>query len=148
MEATYLRIACGVTLALFYSFFIVFKPSEAYLVDLLVEVKGFSTEQVYQNIFPMWTYSYFLFTVLLPIVAEVGSYKLCIVLGTIGIWMGCFLLVIPVTYTMHSSYLYIAYIDQWMEGLGSASGVIFSSYIFLLVPEEFFMKIVRFMVID
>jgi len=134
----------GVSISFFYWFWIVFKPDEAYLVDLLVDVKGFTTEQVYQDIFPMWTYSYFVFIVVLAVLAEIISYKLCIILGSFGIFFGCALLVIPITYTEHSYYLYITYLDQWLEGLGSASGVIFSSYLFVLVPEVFFMKIVGF----
>ena len=132
----------GAILALLYWFFVIFKPSEAYLVDWLVNEKGFTSKQVYQDIFPMWTYSYFLFAILLALVAEIISYKMCIIIGSVAIWMGCFLLLIPTTYSSHSGYLYVMYLDQWCEGLGSASGVIFTSYLFVLIPEAYFLKAV------
>ena len=38
-------------------FFSQFKPSEPFLVDFLVDVKGFTNRSVYQDMFPIFTYA-------------------------------------------------------------------------------------------
>merc|ERR1712137_291622 len=138
------RFYWGAAISLLYCFLIVFKPNGPYLVDYLVDEKGFSPQQVYQNIFPMWTYSYFAFAILLAVAAEFVSYKACIVLGSVAIWGGCMLLLLPVTYTENASYLYTMYVDQWLEGFGSASSVIFNAYLFALTPERYFLKMTSY----
>ena len=91
----------------------------------------------------MWTYSYFSFVILLAMLAEFISYKAVIILGSFCMWTGCFILLLPMTYTSNPNYLYFMYFDQWSEGLGSASGVVFTSYLYVLVPEAYFIKVVR-----
>lgn len=38
-------------------FFSQFKPSEPFLVDFLVDAKGFTNRAVYQDMFPIFTYA-------------------------------------------------------------------------------------------
>ena|SRR3990167_4128010 len=138
------RLVLGVVFVLIYSFFSNFKVSEAYLVTYLIDYKGFSSDQVFQDIFPIWTYSFLIFVIILGPTAELIQYKLCVVLGGISLVTTNLLVILPITYTENNSYLYIMYIDQLSAGFAAAATVIFFSYMFILVPEFYFLKIVFF----
>ena len=131
------------TLVILYSFFLWFLPSEPYLVDLL-EQKGFTTTQIYQDIFPIWTYSYCIFVILFGILGELISYKMCIILGTLGLFIASVILILPITYTEYNYYYYLMIFDEFSEGIGSASSSVFISFIFLSFPTHFYATIVRF----
>jgi len=59
---------CGLTIIWLFAFFSQFKPSEPFLVDYLVDGKGLSNTQVYQNVFDLFIYAR------LPCVAIVGLF--------------------------------------------------------------------------
>eukprot|EP00439_Symbiodinium_sp_Y106_P024868 s1300_g3.t1 len=54
-------------------FFSQFKPTEPFLVDFLVEDKGFSNHEVYQEIFPLFVYSRFPLLIVTGLASELPS---------------------------------------------------------------------------
>jgi hypothetical protein len=129
-------------LILLYSFFLWFLPSEPYFVDYLSEEKGFSSTQIYQNIFPVWTYSYCIFVIILGLLGEISYYKIPVVIGSLGLLMAAVILILPMTYTENSSYYYLILLDEISEGIGSASGCVFLSFIFISFPPKVFAIVV------
>ncbi|RWR88685.1 thiamine transporter 2-like protein [Cinnamomum micranthum f. kanehirae] len=103
---------------LIYSFFSQFLPIEPYLVPYLTTVKHFSNFQVTVNIYPYGIYSQLIFTLL---VAPACLY-FCNACDYLIVWGGQSLLVMKIM--------------QITYGFGTAARMVFSSYIFLLVPEE------------
>ena len=57
-----------------FCFFFWFKPSEPFLVPYLVHTKGFSIREINEEIFPVYVYAFFAWTLLSgPIAAKYGS---------------------------------------------------------------------------
>ncbi|XP_043701764.1 thiamine transporter 1-like isoform X1 [Telopea speciosissima] len=114
---------------LVYSFFSHFLPIEPYLVPYLISVKHFTNSQVTIDIFPYGVYAQLIFTLLMAPACFYLSHKVVIVLGAFGmlfsyfiIWCGQSLLAVQII--------------QITYGFGAAARMAFSSYMFLLVPEE------------
>ncbi|KAJ4982446.1 hypothetical protein NE237_033283 [Protea cynaroides] len=114
---------------LVYSFSSQFLPIEPYLVPYYTSVKHFSDSQVAIDIFPFGVYAQLIFTLLMAPTCFYLSHKVVIVLGAFGIlityliiWCGQSLLAMQMS--------------QISYGFGMAARLVFSSYIFLLVPEE------------
>lgn len=61
-----------------------FKPSEAFLTPFLVEVKGLTKTQVHQDVYPVWTYSYFALIIPMAFAAEIVGYKYLILFEALG----------------------------------------------------------------
>ncbi|XXG68500.1 hypothetical protein AAC387_Pa06g1571 [Persea americana] len=114
---------------LIYSFFSQFLPIEPYLVPYLTTVKHFSNFQVTVDIYPYGIYSQLIFTLLVAPACLYLSYKLVIVVGT-------FAMLVTYLIIWGGQSLLVMQIMQITYGFGTAARMVFSSYIFLLVPEE------------
>lgn len=128
-----------------YNFCLTFDPSESYLVDWMTTTKGLTTHQVYSSIFPTWTYTYFVATIVFGIGAEMLGYKIFIILGTISIVVSNIILVLPFSYTSSPSfYIALLQLDETVAGIGSASFVISVALMFRLFPGPTHQKIASY----
>ncbi|XP_068655237.1 uncharacterized protein [Aristolochia californica] len=116
-------------LLLVYSFSSQFLPIEPYLVPYLTTVKHFTNFQVTVDIFPFSVYAQLIFTLLMAPACLYLSHKVVIVLGALGILITYFIV------WMGESLLSMQFM-QITYGFGTATRLAFSSYIFLLAPEE------------
>ncbi|XP_058071653.1 uncharacterized protein LOC131220824 isoform X1 [Magnolia sinica] len=114
---------------LIYSFSSQFLPIEPYLVPYLTSVKHFTNFQVTVDIYPCSIYAQLIFTLVMAPACFYLSYKLVIVLGA-------FALLITYLIIWGGQSLLSMQIMQITYGFGMAARLVFSSYIFLLVPEE------------
>jgi len=117
-----------------FAFLFTFQPSQPFLVEFFVKEKGLTATQVYQEIFPIWTYSYFGCLFLLGILSEWVNYKLAIFLGVCGN-------LITISILIASSNWILLQLEQFTVAIGSASFVILSSFAYHSVSEEFYQKI-------
>lgn len=113
----------------FYAVIYTFKPSEAYLVPYIVTDLGISESYLLHTIFPVWTYAYTVFVIVLGISAELIGYRINIALGMVGNLTTVIMLIV------FSAPLIIA-LSEIPIGLYSAAEVIFSAYIYKVVEEE------------
>jgi len=117
-----------------YGFFVDFKPSEPFLVPYLIDVKKFTNEQVEQDIFPVWTYSYFVSIVICGLVSEVLQYKPVLIVGSFARLATRLILIFGTSMILMQSM-------QVTFGFASGSEVLFYSYIYYLVPLEHYQKL-------
>ncbi|KAK3260884.1 hypothetical protein CYMTET_30183 [Cymbomonas tetramitiformis] len=66
-----------------FSFLRVFKPSEPFLVDFLVDCKGFTNEQIFDHVFPVFVYAQAPCLLILGMFSERCGYKLGLLLGAV-----------------------------------------------------------------
>ncbi|KAG9439603.1 hypothetical protein H6P81_019768 [Aristolochia fimbriata] len=116
-------------LLLLYSFSSQFLPIEPYMVPYLTTVKHFTNFQVTVDIFPLSVYAQLVFTLLMAPACLYLSHKVVIVLGAFGILLTYFIA------WMGESLLSMQFM-QVTYGFGAATRLAFSSYTFLVVPEE------------
>jgi hypothetical protein len=125
-----------------YSFGTTFKPSEPYLVTWMTDAQGFSTEQVYDNIFPWWTYSYFLALIIESVAAEVIGYRVVVVGGAACMVLASTILMLPIHYPEQQYYLPLMQFDQVAVGPAYASVVVFFSLVLALSPIQHYQAMV------
>ena len=102
------------------------KPSEPHLVPYLTDVKGFSGEAVWNDIFPVYTYATFAFTLLVAPASQLIGCKACIVAGACCRLATRFFL-------LWGRSLSSMQLMQVFYGAGVAAEVVFSAYVFALV---------------
>ncbi|WOL15349.1 thiamine transporter 2-like [Canna indica] len=112
-----------------YSFSSQFLPIEPYLVPYLTSVKNFTNYQVTNKIFPVSVYAQLIFTLIMAPVCYYLSHKVMITLGA-------FALLLTYLIAWCGQSLIAMQIMQVVYGFGTSARLVFSSYIFLLVPEE------------
>lgn len=117
-----------------YGFFIDFKPSEPFLVPYLIQTKGFTNDQIEQDIFPIWTYAYFVSVVICGLISEVLQYKPVLVLGSLARVATRLILIFGTSMLMMQA-------TQFTFGFACGSEVLFYSYIYYLVPAEQYQKL-------
>ncbi|XP_042478632.1 thiamine transporter 1-like isoform X1 [Macadamia integrifolia] len=114
---------------LVYSFSSQFLPIEPYLVPYFTSVKHFTNSQVTIDIFPYGVYAQLIFTLLMASACFYLSHKVVVVLGAFGMLISYLII-------WCAQSLLAMQIVQITYGFGAATRLVFSSYIFLLVPEE------------
>jgi len=117
-----------------YGFFIDFKPSEPFLVPYLINTKGFTNAQVEHDIFPIWTYAYFIAVVICGLLSEVFQYKPILILGSFARLATRLILIFGTS-------LLLMQATQLTFGLACGTEVLFYSYIYYLVPNEHYQKL-------
>jgi hypothetical protein len=131
-----------------YAFLVVFKPSEPFLVLFFVNEKNVTKTQViyhiiainpiiiiqvYEDIFPIWTYSYFL-----CLLTEYIGYKFSILLGILGN-------IITIIILLLTNDFFLLQLEQVTIGMASASFIILSSFLYNAVPSIYYQKITSLM---
>ena len=85
-------------LVAFFAGLIAFKPSEPFLVAFLTCLKGLTRDQVTDDVYPVWTYSYLGLLPLLSVLAEVAGYRQVVLLGVLGRVATLLVLLLPFSY--------------------------------------------------
>lgn len=67
-----------------YGFFKAAKPSEAFLTPYLIAEKNLTNNQVHNDVYPVWTYAFFLWIVPITLIAQHFGYRTAIMLESLG----------------------------------------------------------------
>jgi len=120
-----------------YQFLINFKPSEPHVAPYLVDVKGFTNQQVNRDIFPYLTYTYFTATALSTPAVQIFGYKWVILFGTFCRLSTRLLL-------LYGNTLSEMQLMQVVYGIANATdlNVVFGAYMFCMVDPICFQQIV------
>ena len=122
---------------LLYGFFKEFKPSEAFLTPYLRgsdDGKNFSSHQVNDLIYPVWTYSYLISAIFVFLLTDLIRYNPIIIIETLS-YIATRVLLIWGTSVFSQQMMQVAY------GIATATEVGYFSYIYLAVPFEYYEKI-------
>lgn len=118
---------CSVLVLL--SLLVTFTPSEAYIVPFLTRVKHFTNEQILIEIFPYGIYATLFFTLLAAPACHYFTHRAVIIIGTFS-KLATFVI------QYYGESLFFMQLTQVTYGLGMASNLVFSSYIFLIFSEH------------
>jgi thiamine transporter 2/3 len=91
---------------------------------------------VEQDIFPIWTYAYFISVVVCGLLSEVFQYKPILIIGSFARLATRLILIFGTSLLMMQA-------TQVTFGLACGTEVMFYSYIYYLVPNEQYQKLVR-----
>lgn len=112
-------------------FLLEFKPSEPFIEPYLRHNKGFTKDEVNNEIFPVWTYAYLGFAPVFGPLTEMGTYRIVIIAGAAARLSTRLLL-------LFGSSVPAMQIMQVAFGVGSATEVATSAFLYTLVaPEQF-----------
>ena len=115
-----------------------FKPGEPFLTQYLVNAKVLSSDQVYQEIYPIWTYAQLALLLTYGVCAEyLSGGKWMVVLGSSS------LLLEPVLLVVLTSFAGLQLIEI-VSASGAAGMIIFTSFIYRVLPEGFFQRATSF----
>nr|XP_023651807.1 thiamine transporter 2-like isoform X2 [Paramormyrops kingsleyae] len=126
------------TLLCIYGFFSTVKPLEPFLIPYLTGPNmNFTTEQVNNQIFPVWTYSYLV--VLLPVflLTDYLRYKPVIMLQCVSLWATSGLL-------LWSHGVASMQVMQFFYGMVTACDVAYFSYIYSVVEPQYYQKVTAY----
>eukprot|EP01029_Cantina_marsupialis_P009861 TRINITY_DN2274_c0_g1_i1.p1 TRINITY_DN2274_c0_g1~~TRINITY_DN2274_c0_g1_i1.p1 ORF type:complete len:379 (-),score=88.64 TRINITY_DN2274_c0_g1_i1:719-1855(-) len=122
--------------ACLYIFFLSFKPSEPHLTRYL-EAKGFVKEEINNQIYPWWTYSYLPLLLIIGLFAESLRYTPVIIVGSLGRLVARVLLI-------YGESLFTMQVVEVAYAFGSVAEVIFYAYIYHLVTPQRYQLITSF----
>ena len=114
-----------------------FLPSDPFLYRFLRTVKDFTEHQVNNEIYPVWTYSYMCFLAVNGLLAELIGYKFVIAFGAV-----CQLVMLILTVWGES--LQVLQLANVFYGAETAGQIIFQSYVFRLVTQEYHQRLTSF----
>eukprot|EP00033_Pygsuia_biforma_P003310 GCRY01003627.1.p1 GENE.GCRY01003627.1~~GCRY01003627.1.p1 ORF type:complete len:490 (+),score=105.35 GCRY01003627.1:216-1685(+) len=117
-----------------YSFLFNFQPANSFIVDIYVKVKHMSLDQVNHSIFPTWTYSYFVFLLVLGAPSEHFSFRTLIILGVSAQLITLILL-------LYTEGLHMMILSQVSMGFATATFRGFSGAIFKYAPKELYDRV-------
>ncbi|XP_071951409.1 thiamine transporter 2-like [Antedon mediterranea] len=120
-----------------YGFFKELRPSEPYLTSFLLESKNVTEDQVDNQIYPLWTYSYMAALVVVFLVTDFLLYKPVIIFEGITYLSTWSLL-------LWASGLTLMKLMQFFYGLATATEIAYYSYIYAVVDEEHYQKVSSF----
>ena len=101
-------------------------------------MKKLTDFEVYNQVFPVWTYSYFVSLLLFGLLSEWAGYKLPIVFGVLCNAVTVTLLLLEFTV----GHLLWIQASEVTIGFYFSAMILFSSFIFVLVPSQHYLKIV------
>eukprot|EP01119_Soliformovum_irregulare_P014493 TRINITY_DN3963_c4_g4_i2.p1 TRINITY_DN3963_c4_g4~~TRINITY_DN3963_c4_g4_i2.p1 ORF type:complete len:445 (+),score=120.09 TRINITY_DN3963_c4_g4_i2:99-1433(+) len=111
--------------------FLLYSP---FLVVFFVQEKHLTEKQVYEDIFPIWTYSYLINVILIGMLTEVVGYRFSLAAGVLGNIATYIILLTTDNY-------FLLQFEQATVSLASASIIIFSSFVFRAVPRIHYQKV-------
>lgn len=106
-----------------YGFFKAFKPSEAFLTPYLIQDKHFSRQEVNNQVYPIWTYSFFLWIIPITFIAEKFGYRTAIFLESLGHLSTRILLIFGRS-------LFVIQVSEVCFALAIAGELVYYSYVF------------------
>lgn len=117
-----------------YGFFTYIKPSEPYVTPFLMGgEKNFTEEEVVNQIFPVWSYSYTAFLVPIFLLTDYLRYKPIIMLQGVG-YIGCWVLLVT------AATVPLMQLMQVFYGLATAAEIGYYSYIYSVVDHDEYQK--------
>ena len=111
-----------------YGFLKACKPSESFLVPYLIQDKGLTREQVDHHVFPVWTYSYFLWIVPITLLAERFGYRWVIWLESLAHLATRWILI-------YGEGLVWMQIQEVTFSLAMAGELVYYSYVYKVFPQ-------------
>ncbi|KAF4676802.1 hypothetical protein FOL47_004973 [Perkinsus chesapeaki] len=120
-----------------YIFLLEFKVPEPHLPVYLNQVKGFTMDQINNEIFPVWTYSALVIIFASGFIAEFLGYRAVLILGGVGRVCTRFILMFGTTVLQMQ-------FCQAFYACGSASEVVFFGYIFRVVRRSEYQSIASY----
>ncbi|XP_033110338.1 thiamine transporter 2-like [Anneissia japonica] len=120
-----------------YGFFKELRPSEPYLTPFLLESKNVTEDEVDNQIYPIWTYSYMVSLVLVFLVTDFLLYKPVIVSEGIAYLATWSLL-------LWASGAMLMKLMQFFYGVATATEIAYYSYIYAVVTPEHYQKVSSF----
>lgn len=110
-----------------YAFLCSFKPSESFLSPYFLQ-QGFSSQQIDDQIYPIWSYSYLAFLIVLGPLAEISRYKPVLVAGVLFRLATRLLLILCTSPRL----ILLAQLSQITYGASSAVEAVMLAYVFSL----------------
>jgi len=121
-----------------YGFFKEIRPSEPFLTEYLIgNSTGLSAEQVYQDVYPIWTYSYLAVLVIVFLFTDLARYKPVIVFEGFSYILTWVLL-------LWGHGLSAMQFMQVSYGIATSTEVAYFTYIYAQVPGEFYQQVTSF----
>ncbi|KAL4648506.1 thiamine transporter 2-like [Arapaima gigas] len=121
-----------------YGFFSTVKPLEPFLIPYLTGPdKNFTTEQVNNQIFPVWTYSYLVVLIPVFLVTDYLRYKPVIIFQGVNLWVTSGLLLWAQGVTTMQ-------IMQFFYSMVTACDVAYFSYIYSVVDLQHYQKVTAY----
>ncbi|XP_046669330.1 folate transporter 1-like [Homalodisca vitripennis] len=132
---SYLKIS---VLLCIYGIFKEFRPSEPYLVPIMTEPPlNFTAAQVSQEIFPVSTYSSFIFLVMVFLITDFMRYKVIIILQAICATITYLMIIL-------CRGVFLMQVMQVVYGLYMASEVAYYTYIYAKVERAHYQEVTSF----
>lgn len=136
-----MAVACGdrffcrpIFIICLYGFFTYIKPSEPYVTPFLMGAeKNFTEEEVVNQIYPVWSYSYTAFLIPIFLLTDYLRYKPIIMLQGVG-YIGCWVLLVT------ASTVPLMQLMQVFYGLATAAEIGYYSYIYSVVDHAEYQK--------
>jgi len=121
-----------------YGFFKEIRPSEPFLTEYLISNStGLTQDQVYQDVYPIWTYSYLAVLVLVFLFTDLARYKPIIVFEGFAYILTWILL-------LYGHGLRLMQFMQVVYGVATSTEVAYFTYIYAKVPGEFYQQVTSF----
>ncbi|XP_072329570.1 thiamine transporter 2-like [Scyliorhinus torazame] len=121
-----------------YGFFATMKPAEPFLTPYLVgPYKNFTIEQVTNQLFPIWTYSFLALLIPVFLITDYLQYKPIIIIQGVALVINYVLLLFA------NGMAAMRYL-QFNNGLVSATEVAYYSYIYSVVDAEHYQKVTSY----
>uniref|UniRef100_A0A0K0F0L3 Folate transporter 1 (inferred by orthology to a C. elegans protein) n=1 Tax=Strongyloides venezuelensis TaxID=75913 RepID=A0A0K0F0L3_STRVS len=113
-----------------YGFFKEFRPITPFLTPFLIsEKKGFTKNEIYENVYPLWAYAHFVFSIPIVFFTDYLNFKPILLIESLSLIATGFLL------TFGRS-LFSIQMTQITYGCATASEIAFMSYLYTIVHEN------------
>uniref|UniRef100_A0A0N5B3L7 MFS domain-containing protein n=1 Tax=Strongyloides papillosus TaxID=174720 RepID=A0A0N5B3L7_STREA len=113
-----------------YGFFKEFRPITPFLTPFLIsEKKGFTKNEVYESVYPLWAYAHFVFSIPIVFFTDYLNFKPILLIESLSLIATGFLL------TFGRS-LFSIQMTQITYGCATASEIAFMSYLYTIVHEN------------
>ncbi|XP_070538092.1 thiamine transporter 2-like [Ptychodera flava] len=125
------------TLVCLYGFFKEMRPSEPFLAPYLRTEKNLTQEEVTNQVFPVWTYSYLSALVFVFLLTDYLRYKPVIIFESLT-YIGTWLLL------LFGQGLQTMQLMQFLYGMATATEIAYYSYIYAVVPADQYRKVTSY----
>eukprot|EP01135_Chromosphaera_perkinsii_P005494 Nk52_evm43s352 gene=Nk52_evmTU43s352 len=120
-----------------FGFLKAFKPSEAFLYPYLSDTKGFTDDEINNQIFTVLTYSYLISLVMVAVLTKYIGYKIVIFIEAAAQLATRIILV-------WGNSLFLMQLMQVTFGIACAGEIAYFAYVYTLVDEKFYQKLTSF----
>jgi hypothetical protein len=111
-----------------------FKPSEPFLTPYLIDYKHLSNDQINNDVYPLWTYSYLGMLVLVLLCTDLVRYAPTVVFGTLAYLITRVLL-------LWANGVQAMQLMQYAYGTATAADIAYTSAIYVLTTQTHFRRL-------